>query len=72
MRSLVNLLMIYTIVILIEANFKTKNNKIYFTKKTIDQIRFVFLSKRTFTHLRKLKIPHFFTVKGTCALVLSV
>ena len=42
-------------IIVIEANFKIENPiKIFFIKKTIDQIRFVYLSKRTCVHLDRL------------------
>ena len=49
--------------------------KIFFIKKTIDQIRFVFLSKRTCAHLdlkRNEKYHAFSTVKSTSPIALSV
>ena len=49
--------MIYIIVI--ETKFKTENSiKIYFIKKTINQIRFIFLSKGKCAHLNRVpKVP---------------
>ena len=66
--------MIY--IIFIETNFKTENSiKIFFIKKTTDQIRFAFLSKRTCAHLDlkgNEKYHTLSTVKGTSSLALSV
>ena len=49
--------------------------KILFIKKTIDQIRFVFLSERTCAHLDLIgneKYHAVSTVKGTSPLALSL
>ena len=64
--------MIYIMVL--ETNFKTENSiKAFFKKKTINQIRIVFISKRTCAHLdlKGNKQYHtIFTVKDTSPLAL--
>ena len=62
-------------IIVIETCFKIENSiKIFFIKKKIDQIRFIFVSKITCAHLDlkgNYKYHKFSAIKDTFPLVLS-